>query len=457
MAKILTAERVSRDISDNYVFQRSQLAYHEAARRISGDVLEIGTGTGYGIEIVAPHASSFLTLDKIEPAGERPPFPHVEMRQAVVPPLDLPSGSFDYVISFQVIEHIKHDMELVREVHRVLRPGGKFILTTPNIRMSLTRNPWHVREYNPDQLRNLLGSAFASVEALGVFGNERIMEYYEKNRQGVRRITRFDVLDLQHRLPRWMLQLPYDLLNRLKASLTTQKRFLADAAHQLKTPLAGLRMQADLAQREGTSTEELKRSLQHIGRSSIRATHTVNQLLALARAEGGATVLAHQPCDLTDLVIDVVRDSVPRALEKGIDLGYDGVEPDSPLAQVDGNPTLLKELVRNLVDNAINYTPSSRERPGVITARVLADRFSQVVLLQVEDSGPGVPESERELIFQPFYRALGTDADGSGLGLPIVMEIARQHSAEVLIEDARPGHQPPGALFSVRFPARGAD
>ena len=173
MAKILTAERVSRDISDNYVFQRSQLAYHEAARRISGDVLEIGTGTGYGIEIVAPHASSFLTLDKIEPAGERPPFPHVEMRQAVVPPLDLPSGSFDYVISFQVIEHIKHDMELVREVHRVLRPGGKFILTTPNIRMTLTRNPWHVREYNPDQLRNLLGSAFASVEALGVFGNER--------------------------------------------------------------------------------------------------------------------------------------------------------------------------------------------------------------------------------------------------------------------------------------------
>lgn len=85
MAKILTAERVSRDISDNYVFQRSQLAYHEAARRISGDVLEIGTGAGYGIEIVAPHASSFLTLDKIEPAGERPPFPHVEMRQAVVP------------------------------------------------------------------------------------------------------------------------------------------------------------------------------------------------------------------------------------------------------------------------------------------------------------------------------------------------------------------------------------
>ena len=141
MAKILTAERVSRDISDYYVFQRSQLAYHEAARRSSGDVLELGTGAGYGIEIVAPHASSFLTLDKIEPAGERPPFPHVEMRQAVVPPLDLPSGSFYYVISFQVIEHIKHDMEHVREVHRVLRPSGKINMPTPNIRISLKRNP----------------------------------------------------------------------------------------------------------------------------------------------------------------------------------------------------------------------------------------------------------------------------------------------------------------------------
>ena len=248
-----------------------------------------------------------------------------------------------------------------------------------------------------------------------------------------------------------------DLLQRLNDSLATQKRFLADAAHQLKTPLAGLRMQADLAQREGTSTEELKRSLQQIGRSSIRATHTVNQLLALARAEGSGTALARQPCDLARLVIEVVRDSVPRALDKRIDLGYDGAEPGSADVWVDGNPTLLKELARNLLDNAINYTPSSPERPGVITARVLADPFGRVVLLQVEDSGPGVPEGERELVFQPFYRALGTDADGSGLGLPIVLEIARQHGAEVLLEDAHPQQTPPGARFSVRFPARPAD
>ncbi|MBX9833241.1 MAG: sensor histidine kinase N-terminal domain-containing protein, partial [Burkholderiaceae bacterium] len=245
-----------------------------------------------------------------------------------------------------------------------------------------------------------------------------------------------------------------DLLQRLNDSLATQKRFLADAAHQLKTPLAGLRMQADLAQREGTSTEELKRSLQQIGRSSIRATHTVNQLLALARAEGSGVGITRQPCDLARLVIEVVRDSVPRALEKQIDLGYDGVEPGAPGVLVDGNPTLLKELVRNLVDNAINYTPSTSDKPGVVTARVLADTFGHVLLLQVEDSGPGVPEAERELVFQPFYRALGSEADGSGLGLPIVLEIARKHDAEVTLEDARPGHHPPGACFTVRFTAR---
>lgn len=246
-----------------------------------------------------------------------------------------------------------------------------------------------------------------------------------------------------------------DLLARLSDSLATQKRFLADAAHQLKTPLAGLRMQADLAQREGTSTEEIKRSLQQIGRSSVRATHTVNQLLALARAEGGGAGFARQPCDLARLVIEVVRDSVPRALEKRIDLGYDGALPGAPGVLLDGNSTLLKEMARNLVDNAINYTPSPPDGPGVVTVRVLADRFGQVLLLQVEDSGPGVAQAERELVFQPFYRVLGSEADGSGLGLSIVLEIGRQHSAEVRLEDARPGQQPPGALFSVRFATRG--
>jgi two-component system, OmpR family, sensor histidine kinase TctE len=242
-----------------------------------------------------------------------------------------------------------------------------------------------------------------------------------------------------------------DLLLRLKDSIATQKRFLADAAHQLKTPLAGLRMQADLAQREGTSTDELKQSLRQIGRSSIRATHTVNQLLALARAEGGSTAMNRQPCDLARLTMDVVRDCVPRAMDKHIDLGYEGAQPGTPGVMLEGNPTLLKELVRNLLDNAINYTPSSSEKPGVITARVLADPFGKVLLLQVEDSGPGVPPTERELVFQPFYRALGVEADGSGLGLPIAQEIAHQHRATISVEDTRPGQTPTGARFNVRF------
>jgi len=242
-----------------------------------------------------------------------------------------------------------------------------------------------------------------------------------------------------------------DLLLRLEESIGTQKRFLADAAHQLKTPLAGLRMQADLAQREGTSTDELKQSLRQIGRASIRATHTVNQLLALARAEAGTTAMSRQPCDLARLVTEVVHDCVPRAMDKHIDLGYEGVQPGGPGVTLEGNPTLLKELVRNLLDNAINYTPSSLDKPGVITTRVLADPFGKVVVLQVEDSGPGIPPTERDLVFRPFYRALDNDTDGSGLGLPIAQEIARQHKAHIDIEDTRPGQTPPGTRLTVRF------
>lgn len=239
------------------------------------------------------------------------------------------------------------------------------------------------------------------------------------------------------------------LLKRLQESITTQKRFLADAAHQLKTPLAGLRMQADLAQRQGGSADELKQSLKQIGRSSMRATHTVNQLLALARADGTAKNFASEPVNLVALTTEVVQDSVPRALEKRIDLGYEGAQCREPGVLLHGNPTLLKEVVRNLVDNAINYTPSG----GEITVRVFADTFGRVLVLQVQDSGPGIPDAERTLVLQPFYRALGTNVDGSGLGLAIVHEIVQQHDAHLAIEDAQPGRTPPGALFTVKFTA----
>ena len=242
------------------------------------------------------------------------------------------------------------------------------------------------------------------------------------------------------------------LLERLDDSIATQKRFLADAAHQLKTPLAGLRMQAEMAQRADAKADDLKLSLQQIGRSSVRATHTVNQLLALARAESPGALQQRAPCNMADIVLDALHDGIDRALAKHIDIGYDGMQPGDAEVWVQGNATLLGELVRNLLDNAINYTPSTASAPGVINVRLLADPFGHVIVLQVENSGPGIAEEDREHIFQPFYRVLGSEVDGSGLGLPIVQEIARQHGATVTLEDAYPKQTMRGVVFSVRLP-----
>jgi two-component system sensor histidine kinase TctE len=154
---------------------------------------------------------------------------------------------------------------------------------------------------------------------------------------------------------------------------------------------------------------------------------------------------------MVEIAQSVIQDSLPRAMEKHIDLGYEGVSADSRGVRILGNATLLKELIRNLVDNAMNYTPSSAETPGVITVRVLSDTAGKVVAVQVEDSGPGIPAAEREQIFQPFYRALGTEVDGAGLGLSIVMEVSQLHSATVNVQDASPGKPNPGASFTVRF------
>ena len=209
-----TAERVSLERSDNFVYQRSRLAYVEAAKLVSGRVLEIGTGTGYGVDIIAPCATEFVTLDKYRSERVYSLPANVRFVESTVPPLPFEDESFDFVVSFQVIEHIKRDKDFVREVMRVLRPGGKFIVSTPNKPMSLTRNPWHVREYTSEELRQLL-SEFSSVVQLGVAGNERVWEYYRHNRESVRRIMRFDLLRMQWWLPRWILQIPYDILNRM--------------------------------------------------------------------------------------------------------------------------------------------------------------------------------------------------------------------------------------------------
>ncbi|MDQ6629695.1 MAG: sensor histidine kinase N-terminal domain-containing protein [Pseudomonadota bacterium] len=257
-----------------------------------------------------------------------------------------------------------------------------------------------------------------------------------------------------------------DLLGRLDQSIRAQKHFLADAAHQLKTPLAGLRTQAELAEREIAAGEHdpeaLRASLQQIARSSQNAAHMVDQLLAMARAEHEEPGASHVPLALAPLARETMRDFVPRALEQGIDLGFEATASAGPARarslHVLGNALLLRELLRNLVDNALLYTP----RGGAVTVRVIDDPFGQVALLQVEDSGPGIAPAERERVFRPFYRLLGSDVDGSGLGLAIVREIASRHDAEIGLEDADPRRREsppnpagpgPGALFTIRLKA----
>ena len=230
-----------------------------------------------------------------------------------------------------------------------------------------------------------------------------------------------------------------DMMARLEENLQAQQRFIADAAHQMRTPLTGLKMQTDLALHE-TDPEQLRQSLAHIAESTDRAAHLINQLLSLARAEASFEKLyAVEPVDLGAVVREVALELFPRAQTKSIDLGAEGGEGE---LLVEGNAVLLRELVKNLVDNAIKYTP----RGGHVTVRT---RFAGSPVLEIEDSGLGIPDADRERVFERFYRVLGSGVDGSGLGLPIVREIAELHRATVTL-DANPAGQ--GTLARVVFP-----
>jgi SAM-dependent methyltransferase len=211
-----TAERVSAtDTSDNYVLQRSIFAYLEAAKIVKGNVLEIGTGSGYGVKYIAPIADKFVTIDKFVCDVDFKAYPNVEFNQQTVPPFQgISDNTFDFVVTFQVIEHIVPDDLYVKEIARVLKPGGKLIVTTPNRTMSLSRNPWHIREYKPHELTSLLKKHFRSVDTKGVYGNDKVMEYYAKNKESVQKIMKYDVFNLQWILPRQILQIPYDIMNR---------------------------------------------------------------------------------------------------------------------------------------------------------------------------------------------------------------------------------------------------
>jgi two-component system sensor histidine kinase TctE len=213
------------------------------------------------------------------------------------------------------------------------------------------------------------------------------------------------------------------LLVRLAASSETQRRFVANAAHQLKTPLAGMRTQAELAMRE-QSPEKLDESLRQLVLGSQRATRLVNQLLSLARAESAenpALRLADD-IDLNTLAEQQTLGWVDAALKRDIDLGFERA-PSS--MRVSGDRIMLSEMLNNLIENALLYTPIS----GWITVRVGGDALSAYI--EVEDSGPGIAPEDRERVFDRFYRVLGSSTDGSGLGLSIVKEVAEQHNASV--------------------------
>lgn len=237
-----------------------------------------------------------------------------------------------------------------------------------------------------------------------------------------------------------------ELLGRLEQSVQTQKRFIADAAHQMKTPLAGLRMQAELAQRE-QSPDELRRTLAHIADSSDRTAHLVKHLLSLARMENMGATDGMVPLDLCALSRQVVAEWLPKAWAKRIDLGFE--EPGAPV-MTSGNATMLAEMLNNLLDNAIRYTPDG----GRVTVRVTTAPFEPFVFLDVEDTGPGIPVAERERVMQRFYRILGTQAEGSGLGLAIVREIVQQHGGDIAVLDHVYQQSPrlAGAQFRITLP-----
>jgi 2-polyprenyl-3-methyl-5-hydroxy-6-metoxy-1,4-benzoquinol methylase len=184
---------------------------------VKGDVLEVGCGEGRGIDVLLPQARSFTAVDKIKPVIDslQKKYPNASFASMSIPPLvGIQDNRYDLVVSFQVIEHIQDDTLFLKEIERVLKPGGTALLTTPNRSLSLSRNPWHVREYTASELEALAKRIFSVTEMKGITGNSKVMTYYEQNKKSVKRFTRWDILDLQHRIPASLLRLPYELLNR---------------------------------------------------------------------------------------------------------------------------------------------------------------------------------------------------------------------------------------------------
>lgn len=230
------------------------------------------------------------------------------------------------------------------------------------------------------------------------------------------------------------------LLRRLEQSIAAQRAFVGDAAHELRTPLAALRLQAQVLVRAADAGERRAAGDEFVA-SVDRATHLVEQLLELARSEPDAATHAFVPVRLDELARDTVAELASAALARGIDLGLGRDHGDGITAR--GEPQSLRILLRNLVDNALRYTP-----PGGCVD-VTAVRHDGSPVLSVLDTGPGIAPAERDRVFNRFYRLPGSAEGGSGLGLAIVRRIADLHGAQVRLEAGEGGI---GLKASVEFP-----
>lgn len=230
-----------------------------------------------------------------------------------------------------------------------------------------------------------------------------------------------------------------NLLRRLGATLDSQRALVADAAHELRSPLAALHLQAQLAERAKTSDERAS-ALADLKRGLLRATRMVEQLLSLAREESGVADEPSAPVDIVALAKEVVSELSPLAEAKTLDLGVEA----PPSVHVIGDGASLRTMLTNLVDNAIRYTPSG----GRIDVAV--EREREAVVLAVRDSGPGIAPEARERMFGRFVRGGDSSVSGSGLGLAIVQRVAERHGATVELADGPGGR---GLAVLVRFPA----
>ena len=230
------------------------------------------------------------------------------------------------------------------------------------------------------------------------------------------------------------------LLGRLERAIDSQRAFVADAAHELRTPLAALSLQAQLAQREATP-EARERALSDLRGGLARATRVVEQMLALAREEPGVASRPFAPVDIASLAREVVVALAPLAAAKSVDLGL--VRADESL-RIQGDRNALETMLDNVIDNAIRYTP-----PGG-RVDVAVEREGNQVLIAARDSGPGIPAHERDRVFERFARGGAPDAPGSGLGLAIVKRIVERHGGNVALDEGLHGK---GVSVLLHLPA----